>query len=361
MLNKFTIVLISSIIAFSPALASAASPYAGKILLQTEANDAVWYVSPSTGYRTSVPAAAAISDLLGEVGVSISNGNLKQIPIGLLNSYGADDDNDGLSNALEAAIGANPNKEDSDGDGFGDYDEVFNGYNPLGPGKMAANQSIANSNKGKILLRSDKRSEAWYVYPGDAKRYFLDGNDNAFDSFQLLGLGVYDSALAKIPINIPKANYALAGWFSLRYPREWGLNENANSAPSYNGLSIIQGVKLLSNSGSATIEFDALESDQAYGVNDFKKSAGQNGAKTSEKTLLVGVKPALQQKFLYKGMVKNNNIQFHNGIVVLTDIMINKNKFIHVNFTVPEGADIAKSEPVFNQIIKEIRLANNAN
>lgn len=358
MFNKLTIVLISFIIAFSPALASAASPYAGKILLQTEANDAVWYVSPATGYRTSVPAAAAVGDLLGEVGVSISNANLKQIPIGLLNSYGDDDDNDGLSNALEAAIGADPNKADSDKDGFGDYDEVFNGYNPLGAGKTAANQSIANSNKGKILLRSDKRSEAWYVYPGDGKRYFLDGSDNAFDSFQLLGLGAYDSALAKIPINIPKANYALANWFSLRYPREWGLNENANSVMTYNGLNIAHGVKLLSSSGSATIEFDALESDRAFGVNDFKKSPATNSQKTSEKTMLVGVKPALQQRFTYKGMVKSNNIQFRNGLVILTDIMINKNKFIHVNFTVPEGADIAKSEPVFNQIIKELKLNN---
>ena len=70
-----------------------------------------------------------------------------------------DDDRDGLTNAEEAKLGANPEVADTDGDGLSDYeevkiykidplkadtdgdgykdgDEVKNGYNPLGAGKL---------------------------------------------------------------------------------------------------------------------------------------------------------------------------------------------------------------------------------
>ncbi len=48
-----------------------------------------------------------------------------------------DSDNDGLSDWEESAIfGTNPLHVDSDGDSYLDGEEVQNGYNPLGPGKL---------------------------------------------------------------------------------------------------------------------------------------------------------------------------------------------------------------------------------
>ena len=47
-----------------------------------------------------------------------------------------DVDLDGLVAADEALYGSNPNKADTDGDGFKDGDEVKNGFNPAGPGKL---------------------------------------------------------------------------------------------------------------------------------------------------------------------------------------------------------------------------------
>lgn len=48
-----------------------------------------------------------------------------------------DSDNDGLTDYEEIFIyKTNPNKKDTDGDGYSDGDEVKNGYNPLGEGKM---------------------------------------------------------------------------------------------------------------------------------------------------------------------------------------------------------------------------------
>ncbi|MCK9360644.1 thrombospondin type 3 repeat-containing protein [Patescibacteria group bacterium] len=46
-----------------------------------------------------------------------------------------DPDNDGLTTIQEEQIGTDPNKADTDGDGFNDGEEVNAGYNPLGPGR----------------------------------------------------------------------------------------------------------------------------------------------------------------------------------------------------------------------------------
>lgn len=48
----------------------------------------------------------------------------------------SDPDEDGLSNQEETTYGTNPNVADTDNDGYLDGDEVENGYNPLGPGKL---------------------------------------------------------------------------------------------------------------------------------------------------------------------------------------------------------------------------------
>lgn len=45
-----------------------------------------------------------------------------------------DSDNDGIPDAVEKAIGTNPNKMDSDGDSYNDLPEIKSGYNPLVPG-----------------------------------------------------------------------------------------------------------------------------------------------------------------------------------------------------------------------------------
>lgn len=54
-----------------------------------------------------------------------------------------DTDNDGLSDADEVIIWkTNPLNPDTDNDSYKDGEEVRNGYNPLGPGKLFANQLI---------------------------------------------------------------------------------------------------------------------------------------------------------------------------------------------------------------------------
>ncbi|MCD4705431.1 hypothetical protein K8R66_05140 [bacterium] len=47
-----------------------------------------------------------------------------------------DSDGDGLSDQLEKLFGLDPLNNDSDGDGYLDGEEIENGYNPLGEGKL---------------------------------------------------------------------------------------------------------------------------------------------------------------------------------------------------------------------------------
>ncbi len=48
----------------------------------------------------------------------------------------SDADKDGLPDIYEEIYGTNPNKADTDGDGYSDGAEVEGGYNPIGPGKL---------------------------------------------------------------------------------------------------------------------------------------------------------------------------------------------------------------------------------
>lgn len=57
----------------------------------------------------------------------------------------SDLDQDGLSNAEEAELATDFWKADTDGDGFSDNDEVKNGYNPNGPGKLTDSKIDFNS------------------------------------------------------------------------------------------------------------------------------------------------------------------------------------------------------------------------
>lgn len=53
-----------------------------------------------------------------------------------------DTDQDGLSDKEEELLGSDPEKIDSDGDGYGDLSELMNLYNPSGDGPLVENENI---------------------------------------------------------------------------------------------------------------------------------------------------------------------------------------------------------------------------
>ncbi len=118
-------------------------------------------------------AEANIYNLIIKLGVGITNNDLAKIPIADANLEGVDADGDGLSDAVEAAIGTNPARADTDNDGYSDKEEILVGFNPVGEGNLGIDYDFANRQKGKIFLQVEANGEAWYVNPGDGKRYFL--------------------------------------------------------------------------------------------------------------------------------------------------------------------------------------------
>ena len=71
---------------------------------------------------------------------------------------GTDDDQDGLTNQEEVALGTNSKASDSDGDSYEDLSEVNNGYNPTGEGKISENESLKEYRNSTFNLN--------ILYPG---------------------------------------------------------------------------------------------------------------------------------------------------------------------------------------------------
>ena len=98
----------------------------------------------------------------------------------------ADDDADGLDNALEAFLGSDKSLQDSDGDGFTDYDEFVSGYDLL-----SESTDIIDENRLKTLqesfLQNYKYSAGNILQHYYARRalglYKEEENDLAFQLF----------------------------------------------------------------------------------------------------------------------------------------------------------------------------------
>lgn len=200
-LSKIFIIFLFLILPFP--LVSAqdlSSKLSGRILLQVESNGEAWYVNPDNLNRYFLGRPADAFQIMQELGIGISNENLKKIPIGYMSAYGVDSDGDGLRDGLELAIGTSITSQDSDGDYYNDKEEIDFDYNPTGPGKLPIDPVFTRKVSGKILLQVEQNGEAWYVYPEDNKRYFLGRPEDAFNVMRSLGLGISNSNISRIGI-----------------------------------------------------------------------------------------------------------------------------------------------------------------
>ncbi|MEK7130073.1 MAG: hypothetical protein AAB793_00285, partial [Patescibacteria group bacterium] len=60
---------------------------------------------------------------------------------------------------------------------------------------------LAERMKGKILLQTESKGEAWYIHPKELKRYYLGRPADAFSVMRSKGYGITNANLAKIPSN----------------------------------------------------------------------------------------------------------------------------------------------------------------
>ncbi len=154
-MRKIIFLFIVAVIVYSPQAASGAH-YAGAavgyILLQVEANGEAWYVYPTNGkaYYLGRPA-------------------------------------DAFKIMKTLALGA---KHD-----FVANTEIF-------PERLS----------GLILLDVENNGEAYYIYPGDRKKYYLGRPADAFRIMRELGRGITNADLANIPVGVigePIADFAV--------------------------------------------------------------------------------------------------------------------------------------------------------
>ncbi len=171
---------------------------AGQILLQVENNGQAWYFDPLSQMRYYLGRPDDAFAIMRKKGIGITNINLAKIPVSLRFLSGLDSDSDGLPDNLEIALNTNLKNQDSDGDGYDDYTELFNGYTPLGIGRLNYDFNFAKAQAGKIFLQVEGRGEAWYVSPENNQRYFLGRPADALSIMKGLSLGISNANLNQL-------------------------------------------------------------------------------------------------------------------------------------------------------------------
>ncbi|PLX21350.1 hypothetical protein C0584_02880 [Candidatus Parcubacteria bacterium] len=173
----------------SMAASSLHSKLRGKILLKVEDSGKAYYLSPLNNKAFYLGRPKDAFGIMREQGVGISNKDLYKIKVGV-SAEDVDTDSDGLSDGLEDALGLDKNSGDTDNDGYGDMEELVNGYSPWGDGRQNLDEGFAEKQKGKIFLQVERNGEAWYINPDDSRRYFLGRPADAFSVMRNLGLGI---------------------------------------------------------------------------------------------------------------------------------------------------------------------------
>jgi hypothetical protein len=138
--NFFIVALLILLPFFSVQSAHFSEEVSGYILLQVEKNGEAWYVYPPTGERYSLGRPAQAFEVIQKLSLGATHEFITQT-------------------------------------------DIF-------PERLA----------GRILLDVEQNGEAYYIYPKDLKKYYLNRPADAFDIMRNLGLGITNKDLAYIPI-----------------------------------------------------------------------------------------------------------------------------------------------------------------
>lgn len=64
--------------------------------------------------------------------------------------------------------------------------------------KIAGATTVTERTRGSIILQIQEHGEAWYVFPGDTRRYYLGRPADALRVMQALGVGITQTGLLAI-------------------------------------------------------------------------------------------------------------------------------------------------------------------
>lgn len=173
---------------------------AGRTLMQVERHGFIWYLEPTVLKKFYLENGLKTNRALEQFGLGITNADLAKIPVGgIAGSDMADADGDGLSDAMEEALGTDPANADSDNDGVSDSDELLkHNTNPQGFGRLLYDTKLAQRLNGRILLQVESHGEAWYV--NDGKRYYVNTGEQALSILGKLSLGITNADIRTIPV-----------------------------------------------------------------------------------------------------------------------------------------------------------------
>ncbi len=345
--------LFACIIALLPNLASAGF-HDGKIYLQVEEQGQAWYVNPTDHYRYFLNRPDDAFSIMRNLGLGISEKNIAQIPIGLVNFQTKDSDLDGLSDDLEVALGTDKNNPDTDGDDYSDKTEIENWQNPLGSGELENNLYLTNSLNGRILLQTEKNGEAWYLNPQDKKRYYLGRPADAFAIMRQLGIGITNANLNNIAPTYVKSTHNLSGLYTVKYPADWNRAMAETKEDEYQDIPILSAYNYFNE--SAQLKVYVLETEKDKTLNDLKIDSKKYAEKIIDKQELFDIKPALRQEFNYNTNFEKNDQPIQKGAEYIFDIMLSTHKFIHLQMTVYNQSDQQNYKNYFEQIIKDLQI-----
>ncbi|MFH2062551.1 MAG: hypothetical protein ABIJ46_00145 [bacterium] len=155
MKNTLTLVLLLALVV-APSLvpvraaASVAERTRGQILLQVQQHGESYYIYPDDLRRYYLGRPADAFNVMRSLGLGITDADLAKIP-----------------RSTDSWVGE---------------------------------AGLLNRVRGRILLQVQQHGEAWYVYPGNSRRYYLGRPSDAFNIMRSLGLGVTDSDLSTVAV-----------------------------------------------------------------------------------------------------------------------------------------------------------------
>lgn len=159
----------------------------GFVKITNNHRDEYWFVDQKTNNRYQITDSADSLAIIKKIGSGIRRQDLDKITLGWKNILPEkDSDGDGLSDNFENALGTNTTQTDSDKDNYTDKDEVVNGYDPRGAGRLKSSFSFSQKNKGRIFIDVSSKGASWYVNPTDAKKYFLGSPSEAWTTIKVL-------------------------------------------------------------------------------------------------------------------------------------------------------------------------------
>lgn len=150
-MKKYSLLIFALIFIF-PSISSAQTlsrQLSGRILINVEKNGEAWYVNPVDRKRYFLGRPNDAFEIMRKLGLGIAEINFQKI--------------------AQAGM------------------------------SVAGDLALAKQLSGRIVIRTERFGEAWYINPVDLKKYYLGRPGDAFKVMKVLGLGISADDLSSVP------------------------------------------------------------------------------------------------------------------------------------------------------------------